>query len=285
WSSEASRKKGRRNGQWTRSPKVSRRTRMRAANSSQNAAPSSTSGRSNYHSFQFLLDKKFSEGLAYMVSYTWSKSIDIGSSGWYGVEGHSVQDPYNFNNDRSVSGFDLPHVLTVNFVYQLPFGPGKRFNPGNKALSHIIGNWQFNGIALYRSGIPYNLSVPGDIANTGSQGYMRPNYLGGDIKLAKPTADKWFNTAAFGVPAAFTFGSAGRHILRRDGLQNYDLSIFRQFPILESKSLEFRAEMFNALNSINYGTPNGNILSANFGKVFGTAIQPRQIQMALKFIF
>jgi Carboxypeptidase regulatory-like domain len=242
-------------------------------------------GRSNYHSFQFLLDKKFSKGLAYMVSYTWSKSIDIGSSGWYGVEGHSVQDPYNFNNDRSVSGFDLPHVLTVNFVYQLPFGPGKQFNPGNKVLSHITGNWQFNGIALYRSGIPYNLSVPGDIANTGSQGYMRPNYLGGDTKLANPTASKWFNTAAFGVPAAFTFGTAGRHILRRDGLQNYDLSIFRQFPILESKSLEFRAEMFNALNSINYGTPDGNILSANFGAVFGTGNQPRQIQLALKFIF
>jgi hypothetical protein len=242
-------------------------------------------GRSNYHSFQFLLDKKFSKGLAYMVSYTWSKSIDIGDSGWYGVEGHSVQDPYSYNNDRSVSGFDLPHVLSVNWVYQLPFGPGMSWNPSNKVLSHVIGNWQVNGIALLRSGQPFNLSVPGDGANTGNNGYLRPDYVGGDISLSNPTPAKWFNTGAFAIPAAFKFGSMGRHILRSDGYENLDLSIFRQFPILESRRLEFRAEMFNALNRVVYGTPNGNITSSGFGQVTGLANQPRQIQLALKFIF
>ena len=242
-------------------------------------------GRSNYHAFQFMLDKKFSRGLAYIVSYTWSKCIDIASSGWYGVEGHSSQNPYNFNSDRSVCGFDLPHVFTANWVYQLPIGPGKPFNPSNKVLSYVLGNWQLNGIVLLRSGQPYNLSVPGDIANTANNGYMRPNYIGGDIKLSNPTPAKWFNTSAFAVPAAFTFGTAGRHILRTDGYENFDFSIFRQFPFTEGKWLEFRAEMFNAFNGIVYGTPTGDILSSSFGQVFGTANQARQVQLALKFIF
>ena len=243
-------------------------------------------GRSNYHSFQFLLDKKYSNGLAYMVSYTYGKAIDIGSSGWYGVEGHSVQDPYNFNNDRSISGFDLTQVLTVNWVYQLPFGPGMKWNPSNKVLSHIIGNWQTNGIVLLRSGQPYNLTVPGDIANTGNaSGYMRPNFNGGEVTVDNPSPAKWFNTGAFSVPANFTFGNFGRHVLRSDGWENLDFSIFRQFPITEGKRLEFRAEMFNAFNNVVYAAPNNNITSGDFGRVFGVAKQPRQIQMALKFLF
>ncbi|MBI3471208.1 MAG: TonB-dependent receptor, partial [Candidatus Solibacter usitatus] len=88
-------------------------------------------GRSNYHALQFLLDKKYRSGFAYMVSYTYSKAIDIGSSGWYGVEGHSVQDPYNFNNDRSPAGFDLTQVLTVSWLYALPIGKGKPLQTGS----------------------------------------------------------------------------------------------------------------------------------------------------------
>lgn len=242
-------------------------------------------GRSNYHAMQILLDRKFNAGLAYMVSYTWSKAIDIATSGWYGVEGHSSQDPYHFNNDRSVAGFDLPHVLTINWIYQLPIGPGKRFDPTSKLLRHLIGNWQLNGIAFYRSGIPFNLSVPGDIANTGNTSYMRPNYIGGDVKLSNPTPARWFNASAFAIPPSFTFGTLGRHVLRADGVQNYDFSIFRQFPVTENKRLEFRAEMFNAFNTPVYGTPNGTITSVNFGKVTDTANQARQIQLALKFLF
>ncbi len=127
-----------------------------------------------------------------------------------------------------------------------------------------------NSIAFYRSGIPFNLSVPGDIANTGNTGYMRPNYIGGDVVLSSPTPARWFNTSAFAIPPAFTFGTLGRHVLRADGVQNYDFSIFRQFPVTENKRLEFHAEMFNAFNTPVYGTPNGNITSVNFGKVTDT---------------
>ena len=127
--------------------------------------------------------------------------------------------------------------------------------------------------------------MPGDGANTGNNSYLRPDYVGGDVNLASPTPEKWFNTGAFGIPAAFKFGSMGRHILRSDGYENLDLSIFRQFPITEGKRLEFRVEMFNSFNNVVYGTPNGTITSTGFGQVTTVGKQPRQIQLALKFMF
>jgi TonB dependent receptor len=246
-------------------------------------------GRANYHAFQFTLDKKYSSGLAYLVSYTWGKSIDIGCSGWYGVEGCSIQNPYKFNNDRSVSGFDVTHLLSVSWVYQLPFGPGKRFAPENKVLSHIIGNWQFNGITTLVSGVPYDVGVGGDIANTGNSGccagyYERLNVVG-EHKLSNPTPQAWFNRAAFAVPAPFTFGNSGRNILRTDGTNNFDLSIFRQFPIREQWKVEFRAEMFNAFNTPTYSYPERNFSSPNFGQVTSTSNTARQIQFGLKILF
>jgi outer membrane receptor protein involved in Fe transport len=245
-------------------------------------------GRSNYHAFQFHFDKRFTNGLAYMVSYTWSKSIDIACSGWYGVEGCSIQDPYNFNNDRSVSGFDLTHLLAVNWVYELPIGPGKRLAPRNKFVSHLLGNWQINGIVTFHSGLPYEVGVAGDIANTGQTGssgyYMRLNLVG-DPKRSNPTREEWFNKAAFRVPEPFTFGALGRNSLRSDGTENIDLSIFRQFAIRESKKLEFRVEMFNAFNHPIYGIPVREFSNSNFGRVTGTANRARQIQLSLKFLF
>ena len=106
-------------------------------------------GRGNYNALQFHFNKRFSSGLAYQVSYTYSKAIDIGSSGWYGVEGQSVQDPYHYNNDRSVSGFDLTHILTVNIVYEVPVGKGKRFSTGNKGRRlhprRVAGEYHHHG--------------------------------------------------------------------------------------------------------------------------------------------
>lgn len=98
-------------------------------------------GKRNYHAFQFLLDRTLSSGLAYKVAYTWSRSMDHGSSGWYGVEGFAVQNPYNLRADYSPSGFDIPHVLTVNWIWQLPLGSGRRIDPGSKVFNALLGGW------------------------------------------------------------------------------------------------------------------------------------------------
>lgn len=242
-------------------------------------------GRSNYNALQFLLDRKSVGDLGYMFSYTWSKSIDSGCSGWFGVEGCAIQDPYQFNNDRSVSAFDLTHVLTANWTYRLPVGPGKRFNTGSRVADHILGNWQINGIVMLRSGQPYTINMNGDIANTGNaSGYMRPNLVGNPT-LSSPSTNEWFNRAAFAAPAAYTFGNFGRNRLRSDWVRNFDLSVFRQFPITESRMLEVRVESFNVFNTPTFGVPTNNMSSTNFGRVLGTANSPRQLQLGAKIFF
>ena len=242
-------------------------------------------GRGNYNALQFQFNKRFSGGLAYQVSYTYSKSIDIGSSGWYGVEGQSVQDPYHYNNDRSISGFDLTHVLSVNVVYEFPFGKGRRFTTGNKLVDYIIGGWQGNAIGFARSGQPYNITVSGDGANTGNTGYLRANLVG-DPHLSDPTAAAWFNTSAYAAPAPYAFGNLGRYAQRGSAFWNVDASIFREFKVLESRSLQFRAESFNTPNTVIMGNPNSNRSNpATFGTVTGTANSPRSLQLGLKFTF
>jgi len=241
--------------------------------------------RSGYNGLQVQLRKRFSSGFAFTANYTWSKAIDIGCSGFF-VENCAVQDPYNFNNDRSVTGADIPQMLNVNWVYELPFGSGKTWQTGNAAADYIIGNWQINGIATFRSGQAYTVNINGDIANTGNKnGYMRPNLVS-DPKLDNPTPQRWFNTSAFTVPETFTFGSAGRNIMRADGRANFDLSVFRVFPLpfREGMRLEFRAEAFNAFNSTKFSAPVSNMSNSNFGKVLGASGE-RQIQLGLKLMF
>jgi hypothetical protein len=242
--------------------------------------------RSSYNGLQFQLKNRSSRGLSYTVNYTWSKSIDIGCSGFFNAEGCAVQDPYNFNNDRSVAGADLPHILNVSWVYELPVGKGKALQSGNSIVDQIIGNWQVNGIAMFRSGQAYTVNVNGDIANTGnSNGYMRPNVVGNPV-LSNPTPERWINTDAFAVPAPFTFGNAGRNILRADGRANFDLSIFRHFrlPFREGARLEFRVESFNAFNSTQFNAPTSNLSNSNFGKVL-SAEGERQFQIGMKLLF
>ncbi len=241
-------------------------------------------GRGNYNALQFHLNKRYSSGLAYQVSYTYSKSIDIGSSGWYGVEGQSVQDPYHYNNDRSVSGFDLTQILSANIVYEIPVGKGKRFSSGNRVADYILGGWQLNTITTARSGQPYNITVAGDLANTGNTGYLRANLVGNPT-LANPTPAAWFNKAAFAAPAQYTFGNLGRYAMRSSTYWNVDLSVFRQFPFLEKRSVEFRAESFNTPNTVIMGIPNGSVLDPNFGRVTSVANTPRSLQFGLKVIF
>ncbi len=240
-------------------------------------------GNSNYHSLQSSIDRRFAGGLALTASYTWSKSIDPGSSGFFGVEGNSIQNPYDSRADRSVSSFDVPHNLVISWVYDLPIGTGKLLHTGNKAADYILGNWQVNGIADLRSGNPVNITITGDIANTGNVNYMRPNVVG-DWRIDQPSRAKWFNTSAFAAPAAFTFGNAGRNILRTDPPRRMDLSVFRKFPITERVSAEFRAEAYNVLNVVTYGAPTSDFANINFGRVL-SAQASRSLQLGLKLYF
>lgn len=249
-------------------------------------------GRSSYNAFQFSMRRTGAGGLSYLISYTWSKTMDIGCSGWYGVEGCSVQDPFNLDNDKSFSAFDLTHIFTASWVYQLPFGKGKRFSSGNRVVDALAGDWQVNGITTYTSGVPYDVGISGDIANTGNggccNGYYERLNLVGNPNPANRTREQYISRSSFGVPAAFTFGNLGRDSLRSAYFNNWDFSVFREFPIPalgETRHLEFRAETFNTFNATVLDIPDRNFTDPNFGAVSNVRNIPRQIQFSLKFYF
>jgi hypothetical protein len=240
-------------------------------------------GNSNYNALQIGLNRRTGRGLTYLVSYTWSKSIDLACSGDYGAEGCELQNAYNPRGDRSVSGFDLTHSFTGSVSYELPFGRGKALNPSNQVLRRVADGWQLNAIATLHSGTPYDVTYQGDLANTGNT-FVRANLVG-DPDLAHETSAEWINTSAFAIPSPYTFGDLGRNSLRSQWYRNLDCSLFRRFPIREGMQLEFRAETFSATNSVVFAPPGNVINGPNFGVVTSTANTPRQLQVALKLAF
>ena len=242
-----------------------------------------STGNSNYHALQTRLTGTSRRGLTYLVAYTWSKSIDLAASGDFGAEGTSLQNPYNPRADRSVSGFDLTHIFSGSLVYELPFGRGRTFDPGNRIASYLAGGWQINSIVNLSSGAPYQVNYSGDLANTGNT-FVRANQIG-PASPANRTPRQWLNPASFVAPPAYTFGTMGRNSLRNDPTRNLDLSVFRAFPIHEALVLNLRAETFNLTNTAVFSTPNATLNNTNFGVVTSTRNNPRQIQVAVKLTF
>jgi hypothetical protein len=240
---------------------------------------------SNYQALQVSVDRRFAGGFAYTLAYTRSKAIDVGCSGYYGTEGCSSQDAYNTSLDRSVAGFDIPNLFSFSWVYEVPFGKNK-LSTGHSVLDYIIGNWQVNGITALRSGQPYSVTLTGDSANIGdSKTYLRPNLVG-NTTPANLTPSQWILASGFAAPPAFTFGDLGRNTFRSDWGKDVDLSLFRQFPIKEWMTLEFRAEAFNVFNVTTFGLPDSNLSDANFGKVTTLAqTPPRELQFSVKIRF
>jgi hypothetical protein len=241
-------------------------------------------GRANFNALEAKLSRSLSNGLSGIVSYTYSRTMNIGCDGILGIEGCSVQDPYHLSGDYSAAGIDLPQNLAISALYQLPIGRGRYVNIDNRLLDGFVGGWQVNGIFTHTSGLAYNLNVASDIANTGNVGGDRLDKIGNPV-LSNPNRNEWFNTAAFVAPAPYTFGSEGRNDLRQDPYSDLDASVFKAFPIKEQMRFEFRIEAFNSLNHITYGAPGTTIDTPTFGVVGSTRSTERQVQLALKFYF
>src|SRR5262249_45330846 len=153
-------------------------------------------------------------------------------------------------------------VLSLSYVYQLPFGRGRRFGGGwNRLTDAVVGNWQVNGICAFQTGLPLVMTTQ----NTSGAGNsaLRPNNNGHSAKLDTPgetRLNKYFDTTVFSQPAPFTFGNTGRVLpdVRTPGVRNLDFSLFKSFAVVERVSLQFRAEAFNLLNTPQFGRPNSN---------------------------
>jgi len=246
----------------------------------------SSNGNSNYNGLQASLLRQFHNGIGYTVAYTWSKALDSGQSGWFGVEGNSLQNRYDLRGSRSVAAYDIPHMLAVGINGELPFGKGKRFYTGNHFTDFVLGGWQVNTIFTARSGQPYSITADGDIANVGNGStYERANLVGNPT-LDNPSSAQWFNTAAFAIPSSGNYGDSGRNILRTQRLWDLDTSVFRAFPLWRETQLNLRAESFNVANHPTLGTPGSTITSpASFGKVTSVIGNQRLMQFAAKISF
>ena len=248
-------------------------------------------GDSSYNALQVKVRKRFSNGLQTLISYTWSKTLSNGSSGWFSAENGvggdaSIQDFFNPSSNRGVTAYDIPQFLSWYTVYELPFGVGKPYLSTGPA-ARILGNWQINNILQWRSGAPYNLEVPGDVANIGNSvawwNYARPNLVG-NPRVSNPTVGEYYNPSAFAVPN-FSYGDFGNNVLRSDRVSNMDLSLFKDFHITETKLINLRFEAFNVFNHIDWAAPGTLISQPGAGQVTSSAHPPRVLQMGLKFLF
>jgi outer membrane receptor protein involved in Fe transport len=250
-------------------------------------------GQSKYNAFEFQLQQKSTKGLTYLISYTRSKSIDVGCSGSFGAEGCEVQFPYNLNLDRSVSGFDVPNVFSGSAVWDIPIGKGKGHSTGSRIVDYIIGNWQLGGIVSFYSGLPFDVTVSnGNLSNTGNT-VERANLALTNPYPANKGPNEWLNPAAFATPAPYTFGNLGRNSLRSDATKNLDFSLVRRFPVTETAGFEFRADSFNLTNTPIFNIPSctgtggctPTLGNPNWNVILATRNNPRQLQFALKFLF
>jgi hypothetical protein len=231
----------------------------------------------NYHSLQMKGEWRFARGLAFLTSYTWSKALEV-------FRGDN-QDNWNRRGSYGPTRTDLRHAFVESWTYELPFGAGKSWLQGGGVVGQVLGGWQLNGILTARTGFPIRLSSTSNLSGSFNL-YQRPDRLrDGALPENERTHDRWFDTTAFAVPQAFTFGTAGNNFLRGPGLFNVDLSLFKQFRIVEGKQLEFRAEAFNFTNTPSFQVPNAVIGTAQAGRITALSNDNRSIQFGLKFLF
>jgi len=248
--------------------------------------------RSTYNALQVKFQQRFSRGFSVLSAYTYGKSMDD-ASGFFASTGdpNFPQDSNNPSAEYALSSFDIRHRFSTSFSAELPFGPGKPWltNPG--VLSAIFRDMELQGIISLNTGRPLTVALlpEFDNSNTGrsSLGFGandRPNLVG-TAKLDDPTADRWFNTAAFAVPAFGNFGNAGRNIVSGPGIFNTDMSLIRNVALGGSRSLQFRLEAFNVFNQPVWGDPNMSMASPLYGTINTTRTPMRELQLGVKFSF
>ncbi|MEZ5355615.1 MAG: TonB-dependent receptor [Bryobacteraceae bacterium] len=264
-------------------------------------------GVDHYDALQVTLNRRFSRGLTLGSSYTWGHSR--GNSGGSN-ETVTVANPYNWDYDRGDNGVDIRHNLNLSALYELPYGPGRKFGPNATGLAGaLLGGWQLGGILNARAGLPLDplivrpdvvyrdnrdgriytnpvvvngapvttaiVNVPGGGA---SRQIRRPDYVSG-VSPYLQTAEKTvvLNPAAFSIPAPGAFGNASRYSLRGPGLAQVDLTLQKSFALTERFTLQFRGEMYNIMNKANFANPPAQLFNAlPAGPNARTGLQPGQ---------
>ncbi len=253
---------------------------------------------SSYNALETSLRKRFSHGLSFLASYTWSHSIDdvssfnITGSASQPVAGENdlAQNPNDLAAERGRSMFDARHRFVLSYQWSIPY-----LQHSSSWYGHVLGNWQLNGILTAMSGTPFTVFDSKDVSLQGSApeitGFSanRPNVVG-NPNSGPRTAGEWFNVSAFqkitqdpNSPVQ-QFGDEGRNVVQGPGYVNWDFSALKNIRLTETKELQFRGELFNVLNHTNFRLPVSDIESPTFGQV-QSDVSPRVVQVALKFLF
>jgi len=233
--------------------------------------------------FGFNLEKRTSGGLSMSVNYEYFRRVDDYSGG--------VQNYYNLHEAWAVSQWANPHGLNARYIYELPMGPGKPYLKSSGVASYVFGGWSISGSANYNSGSPMRMQP--QFNNTGG---VIPNlYIdvvpGVDPHVENRSPDLWFNPAAFAQPADFTPGNGPRTVpgLLGPGGYNHDLTLSKRFTLVQDRTVQFDASMFNATNHANWNYPDQRIGPAsapnvNAGKIIGSN-GGRIVQLGLRINF
>jgi hypothetical protein len=241
------------------------------------------SAQSWYQAGYVNLRRRFSRGWTFLANYTFSKNLsDAPDFRSPMFESAAPQDNSNLRLEKGLA-CDVRHRFAVSMVYGIPALKQSGF------VNTLTKDWRLSAIYQAQSGFPFTISVFGDTANAGTllgENPIRANLTGQPVFDANSrTADRWFNTAAFSTPAAFTFGNVGRNTVYGPGRQTLDLALQREFSMTETIKVQVRAEAFNALNHTNLGTPNRFVNTPQFGTITEAATPAREIQLGLRISF
>jgi len=257
--------------------------------------PGGYRGNSTYHSLQVKAEKRFSDGGSLLASYTFSKVIsDVETlTTWLdtanGVSG--IQNWNDFRSERALTSFDSRQRLTVSYVVDLPFGKGKRYFSGVNGLrDRLVSGWGINGVSTFQEGFPLGFTATPNQLSGFNYG-LRPNVVAGCDAVksgaAQDRLNQWFNTGCFTVPSAYTLGNEGRNDarVRGPGIANFNFALFKRTRINERFNLEFRSEVFNLFNRVQFAPPNRTVTTSStstFGQITSQLNDPRLIQLALR---
>jgi hypothetical protein len=250
-------------------------------------------GNANFHSLQVSLKRPITSGWMWETHYMWAHALS--DNGFGAGEYPHIENYSCIKCSYSSSDIDVRHSLSVNSVYELPFGPGKRFLTAGGVAGKLLGGWELSGVATASSGRPIDILVDRSSSDLpdGVTRNQRPDLVPGmSIYPANQTINNWFNLAAFAVPAPGTWGNVGRNIGRGPGYYEIDTALEKEMSITERLAVKFRAEAFNLLNHPTYGDPASDISSGSFGVITSplnsgaTGIgTPRRIQFMLRLEF
>lgn len=260
--------------------------------------PAAASFYTFYTGLQAKVQKRLGQGGNLLVSYTHANvngNAD-GTTLFTGTQTGYMQDFVNVKNEVSQLTFNIPQILVASYVVDLPFGKGRRFlSTQSRFVDKVVGGWGMNGITSYRAGYPLVVTsqTTNILENLWIGGVIRPNYTAGCDKKSTPGStaydkvSQWFNTSCFTQPDNYSLGNQPRvdPVIRGQGVANWDFSLFKGTSIGDHINVQFRAEVFNAFNRVQFGLPNAQVGNSLFGKISTQQNQPRQLQFALKTTF